>query len=768
MTRKAPYRHADGSNCWTKNCSKNRISPVTNERLIIKPVEPVTELPPFSAFQKAHADGRLESSSHRELPYVTYKYSRVTQFGYDWDDVTMSARGIIFNAETGEVVARPFAKFFNYNEPTVPVDSMHGRIAVTDKMDGCFTSEARLNLWDGGTITIGEVVKNKLLPTLVGMDDGGNLVPTVPVNWFDNGKKKTWLNIFLDSPTDCKSGAGGHRNRMEVTPNHHLFVNGKYIPAGDVKPGDVMSGQVREIDEAGLHFIKASLLGDGSVSATQNGAKYEESHSEKQEEYVMYMRSLLSEISANRSDTVSGYGSRLVWVGSRLYSNLLPVREEWYPKGKKVIPEDLSWMDDFAVAKWYMDDGSLSHNSQQFQNDRALFSTNGFTQEDVNRLAERLTEMYGVSCTVFFSKGWNLRVNSGKGNSITKMWESIAPHIHPSLRYKLPVSFRNVIFTPYSLVTETRAVKHVTVTNVEEVPVKEKAVGRTAYDIGTETENYMVNGVIVHNSLGIGYQTPDGEFLIATAGSFHSEQAQHATELYKERYDGKWEPNPELTYMWEIIYPENRVVIDYGDEDDIYLIGAMNKKTGVSVPVSDVTEWKWKRAEEYKDMSSLENVLASPDRDNREGFIVHYLDTDVRVKYKHEEYLKIHRVATGVTAKTIWRKMRNGENVDEWRQSLPEEFIDFIGERQNDIQSNFNKEIVKITEDHKKFKASMPAGYSRKDFATTLFASDLVDHENKPYILNMEFNKRPYNSHVQANKIWDRIKPDDETQFWNM
>lgn len=405
MKRKAPYRHADGSNCWTKNCSKNRVSPVTNERMVIKPTEPVTDLPPFSAFKKAHEDGRLESSRHRELPYVTYKYSRTTQFGYDWDDVTMSARGIIFNSETGELVARPFAKFFNYNEPTVPVDSMHGRIAVTDKLDG---------------------------------------------------------------------------------------------------------------------------------------------------------------------------------------------------------------------------------------------------------------------------------------------------------------------------------------------------------------------------SLGIGYQTPDGEFRIATAGSFHSEQSQHATELYKERYEGNWEPNPELTYMWEIIYPENRVVIDYGEEDDIHLIGAMNKKTGVSVPLSEISEWKWKKAEEYKDMSSLETVLASPDRDNREGFIVHYLDTDVRVKYKHEEYLKIHRVATGVTAKTIWRKMRNGENVDEWRESLPEEFIDFIGDRQGDIQKNFDAELVKISDDHKKFQASLPAGYNRKDFATTLFASDLVDHENKPYILNVEFNGKAFSSPVQANKIWERVKPDDETQFWNM
>ena len=33
-----------------------------------------------------------------------------------WDDTTMNSRGIIFNRKTGEVVARPFPKFFNMDQ----------------------------------------------------------------------------------------------------------------------------------------------------------------------------------------------------------------------------------------------------------------------------------------------------------------------------------------------------------------------------------------------------------------------------------------------------------------------------------------------------------------------------------------------------------------------------------------------------------------------------------------------------------------------------
>lgn len=772
-TRTPPYRHADGSNCWTKDCSR-RGSEISEKESFFnqvkeksKSVTPVFALPPLSAFMEALKARRIDCSRHATLPYITFKYSRDTQFAYDWDEVTMASRGIIFNEETGEVLARPFAKFFNYNEPTAPTEKMTGNISVTEKLDGCFTSRTRLNLWDGGTITIGEVVKNQLTPTLIGMDEEGNLVPTKPINWFNNGRKTVWMNIFLDSPTDKRSGSGGHPTRMQVTPNHHLFVNGEYISAIEAKIGDKMVGQTYSLDERAIHFIKSALLGDGCVTQGGKNAKFQESHSISQEEYIFYMRDILAAVSANRTDTVSGYGSDMKWVGTREYELLNEIRKEWYVDGKKVIPTDLSWMDDFTVAKWYMDDGSLAHNSKKYQQDRALFSTNGFTEEEVNRLGEKLVEMYGISYTAYFSKGWTLRVNAGRDSSINRMWESLAPHIHPSLQYKLPEQFRNVSeFIPFDSVKELRENKDVTITKIEMLPVSETAQGIFAFDIGTETENYMVNGVIVHNSLGISYEDEDGRLNIATAGSFKSPQALYATKLYQDRYEGNWTPNPKLTYMWEILYPENRVVVDYGDTNDIFLIGAVNKRTGRSIPVADVKEWKWNRAESFE-MNSLNDVVSSGERLNHEGFIVHYTDTDVRVKYKHDDYLRLHRVATGVTAKTIWNKMKQQEDMNTWKKDIPEEFLEFINERQTKIQSAFDVEVQNVQNRHAQFKATLPEGYTRKEFAIALNKTPEYK-KDVGYIMNIENSGKPYSSFVQANRLWDRVKPQDETTAWNM
>lgn len=74
-------------------------------------------------------------------------------------------------------------------------------------------------------------------------------------------------------------------------------------------------------------------------------------------------------------------------------------------------------------------------------------------------------------------------------------------------------------------------------------------------------------------SLGILYPQRDGQLAIATRGSFVSDQAVHATNTLRRRYSTIETP-PGLTMLFEIIYPKNRIVCDYGDTDDLVLLGA--------------------------------------------------------------------------------------------------------------------------------------------------------------------------------------------------
>ena len=71
-------------------------------------------LPSLEQFLKAEKEKRI--AAHRQGDLVGFKYTNETIYAEDWDEVTLNARGIVFNEKTGEIVARPFKKFFNYQE----------------------------------------------------------------------------------------------------------------------------------------------------------------------------------------------------------------------------------------------------------------------------------------------------------------------------------------------------------------------------------------------------------------------------------------------------------------------------------------------------------------------------------------------------------------------------------------------------------------------------------------------------------------------------
>lgn len=281
------------------------------------------------------------------------------------------------------------------------------------------------------------------------------------------------------------------------------------------------------------------------------------------------------------------------------------------------------------------------------------------------------------------------------------------------------------------------------------------------------TPEHLLTGKFVvadklDGSLGLLYQNPDGEFEVTTSGGFQSEQAAHATKIYREKYDGKWEPNPDLSYHYEILYPQNRIVISYGDKDDLVLLGAVNKHTGRSVPLNEITEWKGERAEQYEGFDGIEAVINAPDPGiEKEGFVVHFTETDTRVKYKFNEYLKVHRIATGLNSTRIWEvlKTESGDTLESFKQSMPEEFIDYIDTTRGELQSKFNSRKKEILGGYEKLRAGLPSNVDQKTFA--LHVQQNTPRNIMHYYFSL-FGGRP----LREDKIWDEVKPDYERGFW--
>lgn len=713
------------------------------------------DLFPADDLQKAIDEGYVRVQTHPTLPYCIYNYTEKAAFAAEWNSVTKQCRGLIVNSQTNEVIARPLRKFMNASEPGAYVPRPEERAVVTEKQDGCLQSRMTLALWGGGTIPIGDVVRKRLPVTLVGMNEEGEMVPAPVIDWHNNGTKNSWIDIHTDAPVSRVAACGKYPNRLRVTLNHHVAVGGNYIPACDLRVGDVLTTQTWAPDENAIRLIRASLLGDGCVTPSltrPDQSKYQESHSDKQEAYVLTLRKALGSCVTTRTDSISGYGSRLLWVGSREYRALGRLRYEWYPDGVKCVPKDLSWMDDFAVAKWHMDDGHRQRFSKQA--DRIAFSTHSFNEIDILRLGDRLAEMYGISYHLVndSGRGLVLIINSGRKQQIHTLWEAIAPHVHPSMRYKVPDEYQDVPYIEMTPATEIVMPAEARVISIHPVaPTKKNfSNGRVGFDVTTTTHNYLARGVLVHNSLAIGYPT-DVSHAIATRGSFSSVQAAHATKLWQERYEGHVTIPRWITPLWEVIYPENRIVCDNGDFDDLVLLGAVDISTGRSYTPEEakvLIGWPGPVTETHP-FRTLAEALAAPPRDNHEGYVLHFPESDERLKIKHDRYVELHKLVFGMNERVIWEHLGEGRPLDDLLSPLPEEFHPWINSVAERLITERDRIACAAEKFYQQILGELPEDWTRKDFALKALQCPVM----QPYLFHLLDGRDP------RPAIWKTLRP---------
>jgi RNA ligase len=215
-------------------------------------------------------------------------------------------------------------------------------------------------------------------------------------------------------------------------------------------------------------------------------------------------------------------------------------------------------------------------------------------------------------------------------------------------------------------------------------------------------------------SLGIVYHDGSG-YAVATRGSFTSDQAQHATEVLRTRYAGFVPPNG-FTVLFEIIYPANRIVLDYDGLDDLMLLGAVDIATGRSHGPEAVPGWPGPVVEPFG-YATLTEALAAPPRDGREGLVVHFPAADHRVKIKYAEYVRLHRLVTGLTARTVWEVLVNGGDLTAMLEPLPDEFHAWARGVVTELTTAVDERSTAIEAAFDEIVAALPEGWGRKEFA---------------------------------------------------
>lgn len=252
----------------------------------------------------------------------------------------------------------------------------------------------------------------------------------------------------------------------------------------------------------------------------------------------------------------------------------------------------------------------------------------------------------------------------------------------------------------------------------------------------------------VDGSLGVLYPLPDSGYAIATRGSFTSEQAVWATEIWRTRYAPAFTPQQGITYLFEIIAPWNRIVVDYADTEDLILLGAVNIDTGRSLPIEEASAgWPGPVVEVFP-FTSLRDALGNLERPNAEGFVLWHPERDERIKAKQEDYKQLHRWLTGTTEKHVWEVLSLGQNPDEVFAAAPDEFHGWLKGVVAELRAKFAVREAKARAAHAEILASLPDGWGRKDYAVVA-----AKHPSKSLLFLLLDNKD------LAEPIWRELKP---------
>jgi len=189
-------------------------------------------------------------------------------------------------------------------------------------------------------------------------------------------------------------------------------------------------------------------------------------------------------------------------------------------------------------------------------------------------------------------------------------------------------------------------------------------------------------------SLGILFNYKD-EWILATRGSFTSPQSIKGKEILDRHDISAW--RKDNTYLFEIIYPENRIVVDYGNEEKLVVIGGIHTDTGEEIPDSSLF-WTQDSGFEvvttYKTWGEGYDLLKEEISKDKEGYVIRFKN-GFRMKVKGEEYKRLHRILTNISNRDIWEYLKEGKPFDEILDKVPDEFYNWVKDTARDLTVKF-------------------------------------------------------------------------------
>jgi recombination protein RecA len=375
---------------------------------------------------------------------------------------------------------------------------------------GCFSYWTRVTLADGSQMPIGKIVNQQLPLEVLSYDvELGKIVPKKIVNWFDNGKTDRFIQVTVARP------GGNGRSQFGCTPNHLVRTPAGWREAGDLRVGDrVLQAVPHYLSDFQWQVLLGALMGDSAPSGTRSGlgARLRFSHGPKQVAYGDWKGSLFSNVGVSRSVRAA---DGAVFHDVSPLPELAELRQAMYVDGKKVLSEDyLKRLTPLSLAIWYMDDGCYTERAKGLQqrtrdgSGRIQIVVEAMEETSRLRLLNYLADTWGIRGRLSYFGAGKKAILTFPKDETAKFQALIAPFVHPSMDYKLQSRFRGRFGVEPLFRPMRNELMPLPVVKVADKP-RTRSMHR--FDIEVEgTHNYLVDGVVVHNSPEV---TPGGRAL---------------------------------------------------------------------------------------------------------------------------------------------------------------------------------------------------------------------------------------------------------------
>lgn len=171
-----------------------------------------------------------------------------------------------------------------------------------------------------------------------------------------------------------------------------------------------------------------------------------------------------------------------------------------------------------------------------------------------------------------------------------------------------------------------------------------------------------------------------------TRGSWDNPQID-AAYSWLEQNAGKLDT--QYTWLFELVAPWNRIVVDYPDERMI-LLGIVHPQDDYCMSYADTWRIGGERGIEPVEFASkpIDSIDKAAPFNNSEGYVARFSD-GFRVKIKYDDYKRIHAMLSTASTKKVVEILASDKR--EALENMPDEFMDWIRAEEARVMAHFNE-----------------------------------------------------------------------------